>query len=73
MSRVDARLDEAEAASRRIGRKDWLLLFAGVILTLIATGLLPPESVHHVLMMVFLDLGHLFGGGRRPPQLPPMT
>jgi hypothetical protein len=73
MSRVEARLDEAEAASRRIGRKDWLLLFAGVIFTLIATGLLPPESVHHVFMMIFHDLDHLFGSGRRPPQLPPTT
>jgi hypothetical protein len=31
---IDARLDEAEKASKRIGRKDWLLLFGGTILNL---------------------------------------
>jgi hypothetical protein len=70
MSRMEATLDQAEAASRHIGRKDWLLLFTGVMftltVTLIATGLLPPEAVHHFFMMMFHDLDHLFGGG---PQL----
>ncbi len=37
MSRVEARLDEAEAATRRIGRKDWLLLFCGVMFTVMVT------------------------------------
>jgi hypothetical protein len=37
IEQIDARLDEAEDASKRIGRKDWLLLFGGTILNLIAT------------------------------------
>jgi hypothetical protein len=73
MLRVNARLDEAEAAARRIGRKDWLLLFSGVIFTVIVTDLLPPEALHHILAMALHGLDHLLGGGGRPPQLPPMT
>jgi hypothetical protein len=73
MSRVEARLDEAEAATRRIGRKDWLLLFFGVMFTVIVTALLPPEAVQHILTMARDGLDHLFDGGGRPPQLPPMT
>jgi hypothetical protein len=73
MSRVEARLEEAEAATRRIGRKDWLLLLCGVMFTVIVTDLVPPEAVQHVLAMALHGLDHLFGGGGRRPQLPPMT
>jgi hypothetical protein len=70
MLRVEAGLDEAEAATRRIGRKDWLLLFSGVMFTVIVTDLLSPQAVQHILAMALLGLEHLWGGGR---QLPPMT
>jgi hypothetical protein len=73
LSRVEAMLDEAEAATSRIGRKDWLLLFAGVMFSVIVTDLLPPGVVQHVLMMAFHGLDHLFGGLPPPPKLPPMT
>jgi hypothetical protein len=73
MLRLEARLDEAEEATRRIGRKDWLLLFCGVMLTVIVTDLLPPDAVQHILAMALHGLDHLLGGGGRPPQLPPMT
>jgi hypothetical protein len=73
MSRVEARLDEAEAATRRMGRKDWLLLFCGVMFTVIVTDLLPPEAVQHILAMALHGLDHLLRGGGRPPQLPPIT
>ncbi len=70
MSRLEARLDEAAEASRRIGRKDWLLLFCGVMFTVIVTNLLPPEAVQHILAMALHGLDHLFSGGGLP-QLPP--
>jgi hypothetical protein len=73
MSRVEAKLDEAEEAACRIGRKDWLLLFCGVMFTLIVTGLLPPEAVQHIILIAVHGLDHLLGGGGRPPELPPMT
>ena len=60
MSRVEARLDEAEEASSRISRKDWILLFSGSIFTLIIAGTVTPDIAQHVMMMAFHGLGHLF-------------
>jgi hypothetical protein len=71
MARLEARLDEAEEATHRIGRKDWLLLFFGVMFTVIIADLLPPEGVQHILRAVLHGLDHLFGGVTLP-RLPPM-
>ena len=60
---VQERFREAEVASKRIGRKDWLLLFSGTLLTLIISGILTPEIVQHILMAALHSLGHLFGLG----------
>jgi hypothetical protein len=73
MLSLNARFDELEAAAGRIGRKDWLLLFLGVMFTVIVTDLLPPEAVQHILGMALQGLDHLFGGWGRPPQLQPIT
>jgi len=72
MASIETRFDDAEEASRRIGRKDWLLLFSGIILTLIVTDLIPPDVAQHILTMVLHGLGHLFGG-EAPPQIPPQA
>lgn len=66
MSFISERLDEAEKASQRIGRKDWLLLFSGTILTLILTDLITPDVAQHVFVMALHALRHLFGGGAPP-------
>jgi hypothetical protein len=66
---VEARINEAEAASRRLGRKDWLLLFIGTTTTLYVTGMVPPTVVQHITAMVLQGLGHLFGIGGGPPPL----
>jgi hypothetical protein len=66
LSRIEDRLDEAEEASRRIGRKDWLLLFSGTIFTLIVTDCLAPDVAQHILMVALHNLSHLFLGGIRP-------
>ena len=55
ISRIEDRLDEAEKASRRLGRKDWLLLFSGTIFTLIVTDCLTPDVAQHILMGAFTD------------------
>jgi hypothetical protein len=67
-SRVEARLDDAEKASQRMGRKDWVLLFAGTIFTLIVSDLIPPDVAQHILAMAVHGLGHLFGAGTGPTQ-----
>jgi hypothetical protein len=72
MSGVEARLDDIEAASRRMGRKDWLLLFLGGIVTLVIAGLVSPDIAQHILDMGFHSLDHLFGA-EAPPQIPPQA
>jgi hypothetical protein len=71
VDRLAAQLDHIEAASHRIGRKDWLLLFYGVLFNFIVSGLLRPDAAHGIVVMVFQGLAHLFGGVEAP-QLPPM-
>ena len=70
---IEARLHHLEEATHRIGRKDWLLMFYGVILTLIVTALVPPDVVQHVIGMVIDGLGDFFGFGGPPPSLPPVA
>jgi hypothetical protein len=72
MRRLVAKLDEVLAASGRMGRKDWVLLFGGAMLGLILTDLLPPSAAQSILMTVLHGLEHLFGGGGGPHLLPPM-
>lgn len=70
---LEARFDEVEEASRRLGRKDWLLLFYGTLFTLILTDFLPPHAAQHILVSVLQGLGHLFGIGGLPPSIPPVA
>jgi hypothetical protein len=71
MSQVEARLDQAEETSRRMGRKDWLVLFNGAVFSLILTDLITPKTAQHIILMTLAELGHLFGIGGPPPHLPP--
>lgn len=72
MLSLEAGLDDLKVAAGRIGRKDWRLLFLGVILNLVFVVLLPPEAVHGIIAMAADGLDHLFGGGGSPPELPPL-
>jgi hypothetical protein len=60
MERVQERLDEAEEASRRLGRKDWILLFSGAVFSLILTDVITPVAAQHVFTMLIHGVGHLF-------------
>jgi hypothetical protein len=73
ISRMETSLNEAEEASRRIGRKDWILLFSGTIFSLIVADILTPRIAQDILLFVIQGLGHLFGVGGPPPQIPPGT
>jgi hypothetical protein len=64
-SRIDAHFDEAEKAARRLGRKDWILLFAGGIFSLILTNVITPDIAQHILMMATHGLEHLFASAPR--------
>jgi hypothetical protein len=72
MQLLEARLDEVEAATGRLGRKDWLLVFWGRFFGVIVSGVLPPEAVHHILWVALHGLEHHFGSGGFPPQIPPV-
>ncbi len=65
---------ELATATRRLGRNDWRLMFLGLVLTLIVTGILPPDAVHGFLWMALHSLQHFLGGAASPspPQLPPV-
>ena len=68
VAQVSAKLDEAEEASKRIGRKDWRYMLLGIGFTLIATDVVTPEVGKHILVTVLQGLLHLFGN--LPPMLP---
>ena len=70
MLSIEAKLDYLVSAADRVGRKDWRILFGGVVLSLIAADLLPREVVSDFFTMVPHVLGHIFGDGGGPPELP---
>jgi len=71
ISHLDARLEHAEEASKRIGRKDWLMAFNGAVFSLMLADLITPDTAQHVILMALHGLSHLFGIGGPPPHLPP--
>jgi hypothetical protein len=54
------RLEYVVKASRRLGRKDWFLLFAGAIFTYLPV-LLPPEAIRDMSLNLLKAIGHLHG------------
>jgi len=66
MKHVQERLGEAEEASHRLGRKDWILLFSGAVFSLILTDIFTPGVAQHVLTMFIQGVGHLFTSGGGP-------
>ncbi len=64
---LEVRLDYLEQAARRMGRVDWWNLFAGALMNLVLTGLIPPHAVQTLLLLAAHGLSGLFGGG--PPEL----
>lgn len=63
---IETKLDEADEASHRIGRKDWMLLFYGLIFSLLLSSLVTPDVVQHILAAALHGLGHLFGVEGKP-------
>lgn len=70
IARIETRLDHIEEASTRIGRKDWLMMFNGGILSLVLADTITPQMAQHIFMLVVHGLGHFFGYGGPPPHLP---
>jgi hypothetical protein len=58
---LDAKLDYLVNAARRLGRKDWLNVCAGVILTLIIGAVLPASAPRDMFLGLLRAIGHLYG------------
>ena len=58
---LDAKLSYLVNAARRLGRKDWLNVCAGVILTLIIGAVLPPSAPRDMFLGLLRAIGHLYG------------
>jgi hypothetical protein len=67
MSAFEQTLDEVKEATTRVGRKDWVMLANGALLSLIVNDLVPPHVVQSVFNMLITGIGHLFGFGAPPP------
>ena len=57
------RLDYLIDASGRVGRKDWFLMAASVILGYVVTAALSPAAAVHVLGTLLSSVGHILGAG----------
>jgi hypothetical protein len=66
LSQVGQGLDEAEEASNRLGRKDWVMLFTGAVFSLMITGTVTPDVAQHILTVTLHGLTHLFLSGMKP-------
>ncbi len=60
---LDEKLVYLVDASRRVGRKDWLLMAAGVMLSFVLGAALPPDAVSDVLATLLTSIGHVLGHG----------
>jgi hypothetical protein len=69
LSVIDTRLDEVKEASERLGRKDWLMLFYGGLISTFLTNAVPPSVIQTVLSVVVNGIAHLFGFGGPPPMI----
>jgi hypothetical protein len=66
LAAIDKRLEEAEEASKRLGRKDWKSLFYGIVFGLIVNDAIPPDVAQHVFTGVVHGVAHLVGAGIPP-------
>jgi hypothetical protein len=67
LATIDQRLDDARDACRRLGRKDWIMLFYGAVISTAMTDAVPPGVIRIVLSAVLHGIAHIFGVGGPPP------
>lgn len=59
----------ADRQGLRLGRKNWMTIFLGVMLTLVVTSVLTPEMMQRLIEAFGRGVMHLFS--QRPPSRPP--
>jgi hypothetical protein len=60
---LNERLGYLANALNRVGRKDWLLMFGGVILTYVLGAALPQEAARDAFETLLTSSRHVLGGG----------
>jgi hypothetical protein len=70
LEHVCERLDETAEASRRMGRKDWLVYFLGTVTALIMTATVSAGIGEHIFSVVIQGTINIFTSGNEPPQIP---
>lgn len=60
---LEERFDYLAAAAGRVGRKDWVLMVAGVLLGYVLTAALPPEAARDILGTLLTSIGHILRQG----------
>jgi hypothetical protein len=66
-SAFEETLDEVKEAVTRVGRKDWVMLANGALLSLVVNDLVPPHVVQSAFNMLITGIAHIFGVGSPPP------
>ena len=61
MRLLEERLDYVAAATSRVGRKDWLLIATGMMLSYVLEAALPPDAARDVLGTLLTSIGHILG------------
>ena len=60
---LEEKLDDLAAATGRVGRKDWLLMAAGLMLSYVLGAALPSEAARDILVTLLTSIGHILGSG----------
>jgi hypothetical protein len=63
MRLLDERLDYLTAAAGRVGRKDWLLMAVGMVLSYAAAAALPPDTALDIFRTLVTSIGHILVQG----------
>jgi hypothetical protein len=71
LAAVDQKVDELKEATTRVGRKDWVVMVNGALLSLIVNDVVPAHVVQSLFSMLITGIGHLFGIGGPPPVIGP--
>lgn len=66
ISLVDDRLDEMKEASERVGRKDWVLMLYGSLVSIFVAGAVPSAVIQAMLTAAAHGVAHIFGFGDPP-------
>jgi hypothetical protein len=61
--RLEEKFDYLTAAASRVGRKDWLFLAAGVMVSYFVEMALPPEVAKGILKTLLASIGNILGSG----------